>query len=242
VSKVIAKARAKLPPGQQDALNLAYSEYLSAMANAGPETEKKKNVEWLTNNLGVPILVIGCKADKLESETFEQQQRLQFIQQHLRNCCLPYGAGLLYCSSHGGTNMNLLHRYLLHRLYPDMFSLKDEAKVANDSVFIPSGWDSPSLIEDLKQAKSPWEADATYDQVIRIPTDVLEAEVKQARAKTTDGEKEEDRLPPDEDWLETLHYPKAENKTPIVAKKKEVDRGDNKAAKKFFESLLTKKK
>lgn len=42
----------------------------------------------LEKNIGVPMVVVGCKADSLQSETFEQQQRLHFIQQSLRRFCL----------------------------------------------------------------------------------------------------------------------------------------------------------
>lgn len=42
----------------------------------------------LERNLGVPLVVVGCKADSLQSETFEQQQRLHFVQQSLRRFCL----------------------------------------------------------------------------------------------------------------------------------------------------------
>lgn len=49
----------------------------------------------LERNLGVPMVVVGCKADSLQSETFEQQQRLHFIQQSLRRFCLK-------CESLGG--------------------------------------------------------------------------------------------------------------------------------------------
>ena len=42
----------------------------------------------LEKNIGVPMVVVGCKADSLQSETFEQQQRLHFIQQNLRRFCL----------------------------------------------------------------------------------------------------------------------------------------------------------
>lgn len=42
----------------------------------------------LEKNIGVPLVVVGCKADSLQSETFEQQQRLHFIQQSLRRFCL----------------------------------------------------------------------------------------------------------------------------------------------------------
>lgn len=47
----------------------------------------------LERNLGVPMVVVGCKADSLQSETFEQQQRLHFIQQSLRRFCLKCEIG-----------------------------------------------------------------------------------------------------------------------------------------------------
>lgn len=47
----------------------------------------------LERNLGVPMVVVGCKADSLQSETFEQQQRLHFIQQNLRRFCLKCEPG-----------------------------------------------------------------------------------------------------------------------------------------------------
>lgn len=48
----------------------------------------------LERNLGVPVVVVGCKADSLQSETFEQQQRLHFIQQSLRRFCLKCECGI----------------------------------------------------------------------------------------------------------------------------------------------------
>jgi hypothetical protein len=44
-----------------------------------------------------------------------------------------------------------LHRYLLHRLYPSKFQFEDLAEVVNScSIFIPSGWDSTALVQDME--------------------------------------------------------------------------------------------
>lgn len=66
--------------GQGENSGRAYQE------DGGSHAELGEGV--LEKNLGVPMVVVGCKADSLQSETFEQQQRLHFIQQSLRRFCL----------------------------------------------------------------------------------------------------------------------------------------------------------
>jgi len=66
-------------------------------------------------NLGVPIVVVGLKADAVKCETFEAEQGSQYLQQFLRRFCLQHGASLVYTSSNMEANVVLLHRYLLHR-------------------------------------------------------------------------------------------------------------------------------
>ncbi|CAN0230250.1 unnamed protein product, partial [Hapterophycus canaliculatus] len=94
----------------------------------------------LERNLGVPMVVVGCKADSLQSETFEQQQRLHFIQQSLRRFCLKYGAALVYTSAKDGVNCSVLHRYLLSCVYPDAFSFSEEGQVRTATLGSARGW------------------------------------------------------------------------------------------------------
>ncbi|CAM9651792.1 unnamed protein product, partial [Heterosigma akashiwo] len=47
-------------------------------------------------------------------------------------------------------------------------------QVANDELFIPSGWDTMKLIEDLEQAKTSWAPDAAFETVITPPAESLE--------------------------------------------------------------------
>lgn len=74
-------------------LQKAVKERLKA-ARAGGEGEDNDHLDgglgegFLERNIGIPLVVVGCKADSLQSETFEQQQRLHFIQQSLRRFCL----------------------------------------------------------------------------------------------------------------------------------------------------------
>lgn len=82
-----------VPVTTQFDLKKAVKERLKA-ARAGGEGEGNNHLEgelgegFLERNIGIPLVVVGCKADSLQSETFEQQQRLHFIQQSLRRFCL----------------------------------------------------------------------------------------------------------------------------------------------------------
>jgi dynein light intermediate chain 1 len=102
----------------------------------------------LTNNLGVPIVVVACKADQLE--TMEKEQRLRaeqidYMQAHMRQFCLKYGAALVYTSTHNPDNFGVLKEYMTHVSYGTPFSHR--AQVADRStVFVPWGWDSESVI------------------------------------------------------------------------------------------------
>lgn len=71
------------------------------------------------------------------------------VQKKLREVCLAYGAALMYVSSTTNNN-DTLHRYLLHRLYPTHFQFDDAAEAVDGRrIFIPSGWDSAALIQDM---------------------------------------------------------------------------------------------
>ncbi|KAL0093364.1 dynein light intermediate chain-domain-containing protein [Phycomyces blakesleeanus] len=126
----------------------------------------------LTNNLGVPMAVVCCKSDAIN--TLEQTQdydedQFDFIQQTLRCICMKYGAALVYTSTLYPHTFHNLRQYILHRLltrstktFP--FSLKAQV-VERDSVFVPSGWDSWGKIRILKEGfdcegvSAGWDAD-----------------------------------------------------------------------------------
>jgi uncharacterized membrane protein YcjF (UPF0283 family) len=50
-----------------------------------------------------------------QTESFEEEQRWQYLQHYLRRFCLSHGAALVYASAHDDTNRLQLQRYLLHR-------------------------------------------------------------------------------------------------------------------------------
>jgi dynein light intermediate chain 1 len=101
-------------------------------------------------NLGIPIIVVCNKIDLLlrgEKAPF-LEQNLDFIQKHLRNYCLSYAASLIFVETITPTNVELLYRYILHRLYDFEFNIKAQV-YEKDSLFIPTGFDSQLLINEL---------------------------------------------------------------------------------------------
>ncbi|KAK0548636.1 hypothetical protein OC846_004395, partial [Tilletia horrida] len=75
----------------------------------------------LTNNYGVPLIVVCTKADlmgKLERDRDFKEEQFDYIQQVLRTVCLKYGAALFYTSHTRPQSFDVLRSYLLHRLFP----------------------------------------------------------------------------------------------------------------------------
>jgi len=60
---------------------------------------------------------------------------------------LTYGATVLYTSSSLNINTDILYDFLLHKFYD--FGLKYSPEVIHkDSVFVPSGYDNPKILEE----------------------------------------------------------------------------------------------
>ncbi|CAM9489415.1 unnamed protein product, partial [Chrysoparadoxa australica] len=161
-------------------------------------------------NFGIPIVVVGCKADTLKCDSFDAQQRLLFLQQRLRLFCLDHGASLVYTSSKTGLNTARLLQVTLSLLYAEAFSSVSEATadeqeaegtpaagakdvdIASEGVFIPAGWDNHELIETLLPAeKTSWEVGCDFNDVIAPPT----------AAKSQSAMMREEELEPEEAWL-----------------------------------------
>ncbi|GAK65623.1 DLIC-domain-containing protein [Moesziomyces antarcticus] len=74
----------------------------------------------LTDNLGIPIVVVCTKADaisRLERDSEFKDEQFDYIQQVLRTVCMKYGAALFYTSSMRAQSIDILRSYLLHRLF-----------------------------------------------------------------------------------------------------------------------------
>lgn len=104
----------------------------------------------LTVNLGIPIILICTKSEVVATgETMKYfQPRFDFILKHLREFTLRYGATLFFTSSKKGTNLDVLHEYLRHRFFEDTLSKSPEIN-NKESIFIPAGYDSPKLVQQL---------------------------------------------------------------------------------------------
>jgi chlorite dismutase len=73
---------------------------------------------------GVPIIVVGTKADTLIADTAPSMKQARELQGRLRSICLEVGAALVFTSAGAKdqTNCAALKKYLLHRLYPEQVS------------------------------------------------------------------------------------------------------------------------
>ncbi|XP_064200713.1 cytoplasmic dynein 1 light intermediate chain 1-like isoform X3 [Anguilla rostrata] len=125
----------------------------------------------LTHNLGIPMVVVCTKCDAisgLEREHDYGDEHFDFIQSHIRRFCLQYGAALLYTSMKENKNLDLLYKYLVHRLYGFPFSLPAQV-VEKDAVFIPSGWDNEKKIAILHENFQTVKMEDCFEDVIIKP-------------------------------------------------------------------------
>jgi len=160
----------------------------------------------LTENLGVPLIVVGLQADLVHApDSFEDEQRSQFLQQYLRSFCLKHGAALVYVSATRDTNCLLLQRYILHRLYPELFPFSLHAQARRrESLFVPAGWDSEEIVRKLLSPQSlPWPTSATFTQILVPPKGVRLPLVDEEEEEEEKG-KEQNDVSPTRAWLEEL--------------------------------------
>ncbi|XP_069111961.1 cytoplasmic dynein 1 light intermediate chain 2-like isoform X3 [Argopecten irradians] len=125
----------------------------------------------LSQNLGIPIVVVITKTDAistLEKEHDYREEHFDFIQQHIRKFCLQIGAALVYTSVKEDKNCDLLYRYFEHRIYGFPFS-QQAYVVEKDSVFVPTGWDNEKKIKILYENLNSMKAEDCYGEVIVKP-------------------------------------------------------------------------
>jgi dynein light intermediate chain 1, cytosolic len=126
-------------------------------------------------NLGIPILVVVQKVDVLLHGDKRQflEQNLDFIQKHIREYSLQFGASVIFTSANTDKNLDVMYQYLLHRQYN--FGLKYRPEIIErDNLFLPAGFDSPNLIEQLSKAAKIMSQDMNgkpilYEDVIQMP-------------------------------------------------------------------------
>ncbi|XP_052365135.1 cytoplasmic dynein 1 light intermediate chain 1-like isoform X2 [Oncorhynchus keta] len=104
----------------------------------------------------------------LEKEHDYREEHFDFIQSHIRHFCLQYGAALLYTSMKENKNLDLLYKYLVHRLYGFPFDMLAQV-VDKDSVFIPSGWDNEKKVAILYENFQSLKREDKFEEVIIQP-------------------------------------------------------------------------
>mmetsp|Transcript_8237 Transcript_8237/g.20744 ORF Transcript_8237/g.20744 Transcript_8237/m.20744 type:complete len:465 (+) Transcript_8237:236-1630(+) len=129
----------------------------------------------LTDNLGIPIIVVCCKADvipELEKEFHYTDAHMEFIQQALRRICLAHGASLIFTSSRKKYNTDTLFAYLKHLLFAAPFNTPAQV-VDKERLFVPMGWDSlPKIRLDFEHQRLTQDDSAPFSTVIKEPQTV----------------------------------------------------------------------
>ena len=122
----------------------------------------------LKSNLGIPIIVACHKADLIGRGDRAQflEQNIDFIQKNIRQHCLYYGASLIFTEIHQTSNLEVLYKYILHRLYDQEFKEKPSPNQKN-SIFIPTGYDSQQFIDTL--CKNTGIDGKIFEEVIKRP-------------------------------------------------------------------------
>lgn len=125
----------------------------------------------LSNNIGIPIIVIVTKSDfigTLEKENDYREEHFDFIQKRIRKFCLKTGAALVYTSSKEGTNISTLYEYMIHMIYGIKFEIIPQL-VEKTSIFIPSGWDNENKIAIIDEHNKAFNTDDHFNEHIVKP-------------------------------------------------------------------------
>eukprot|EP00756_Hemistasia_phaeocysticola_P013004 Hpha_TRINITY_DN15243_c2_g10::TRINITY_DN15243_c2_g10_i2::g.65996::m.65996/K10416/DYNC1LI, DNCLI; dynein light intermediate chain 1, cytosolic len=141
-------------------------------------------------NIGVPIIVVGTRADELakSAESLHRDGKehyLNYIQSHLRKWCVARGAALLFTSAK--EKGNSLREYLLFRLSKvptsDMLDSKrmvtsqtPKGSYVNESLFIPAYADALDRIVRLPLGQF---ADTKFEDAVKPPAKKETSEKKE---------------------------------------------------------------
>eukprot|EP00051_Salpingoeca_urceolata_P023728 m.408174 g.408174 ORF g.408174 m.408174 type:complete len:467 (+) comp20145_c0_seq1:417-1817(+) len=140
----------------------------------------------LTVNVGIPIIIVGAKADastQLEQDRDYRNEHFDFIQMHIRSFALSYGAAVFYCGREA-KNKDNLYRYLLHRAYDKDMPFKAQPNIGErDAVLVPSGWDSSTKIGLLSDGFKTIDAADAFEEVIVAPVSRLAAVKSEVEAE-----------------------------------------------------------
>lgn len=169
-----------LPPGIKTEQNQANSSYIDLCSRHRGSSEKlKQELVQLdedsvvadrgspgatTGNrryCGIPIVVVGCKADVLDEAAYKTSaNEVKEVQAYIRFMCLELGASFVMTATAPSTisaaavtpesssniNISLLRKFLFHSLFPSFVSLDLRLTDQYREAFVPAGLDSNELI------------------------------------------------------------------------------------------------
>lgn len=138
-------------------------------------------------NLGVPLIILGTKADYYSRALAKSQadERFEHVVRRLRAIALDHGAGLVFTSAFGeGASMQVLQDYVYTRALglnqphaPKVIGVADDC-----GIFVPAGFDNATLLATKMTSRSGW-TDAT-------PLAEIFADVNEAKKATAEPKKE----------------------------------------------------
>jgi len=100
-----------------------------AVAEESESEEPEEHFEgnFISEFFGLPVVVVGTKADTVVSDSSAAMRQARELQGRIRAVCLESGAGLIFTSTAGGaaqTNCPELKKYIMHRLYPGQIGME----------------------------------------------------------------------------------------------------------------------
>ncbi|TDH68337.1 hypothetical protein CCR75_004517 [Bremia lactucae] len=141
----------------------------------------------LSKNLGVPLVFVVAKADLCPENSVKMDYVEFTLRQYAIRCKILMllrfvpvqildGASLVFTSAKTGSNVDRLRKYILHRAFPSHFKFSESPQLVDRScIFIPSGYDSISLVnQSLAGAQARWPSDKPFDKIIPAPTEETE--------------------------------------------------------------------
>ncbi|XP_040819961.1 cytoplasmic dynein 1 light intermediate chain 1 isoform X4 [Ochotona curzoniae] len=188
LSEVSTRSRSKLPAGKNVLLLVVrdFQEYVEPGEDFPVSPQRRSTTsqedrddsvvlplgaDTLTQNLGVPVLVVCTKCDAisvLEKEHDYRDEHFDFIQSHIRKFCLQYGAALIYTSVKENKNIDLVYKYIVQKLYGFPYKIP-AIVVEKDAVFIPAGWDNDKKIGILHENFQTLKAEDNFEDIITKP-------------------------------------------------------------------------
>ncbi|KAM3173472.1 hypothetical protein ACTXT7_012441 [Hymenolepis weldensis] len=155
--------------------------------------------------LRVPIIFVITKTDLKEhmgkvlgftGDTFDA------IELKLRQIAYNVGACLIYTSARNGTNINLLRKYLCHRLLAEEFPISAQT-AETESIFIPAGWESQGKLDTLARSMPEelriFPSKPSRSQRISLCNSARGFKSPHSRYRSTDSQKEEKLIEAEEE-------------------------------------------